>query len=108
MMASIASGSRKAFSVIGFIAAPADERAEAFSTFAAYAGRYTREGDTVIHHVEIASIQNFVGSDLVRTIVALQSGRLTLRTPPTKKGGAKLTAEVCWERIGQRISDATR
>jgi Lipocalin-like domain len=107
MMAIIANGSRKPLSVNDFFGAPADERAEAFSTFAAYAGRYTREGDTVIHHVEIASIQNFVGTDLVRTIVALQSGRLTLRTPPTKRGGAKVTAEVVWERIGEGISDAT-
>jgi hypothetical protein len=105
MMAIITNGGRKPLSVNDFIAAPADERAEAFSTFAAYAGRYTRKGDTVIHHVEIASIQNFVGTDLVRTI-AFQSGRLTLRTLSTTKGGAKVTAEVIWERIGEGISDA--
>src|SRR5258708_37097438 len=69
MMAIIANGSRKPLSVNDFIAAPADERAEAFSPFAAYAGRYTREGHTVIYHSEIASIQNLLRANFARNIV---------------------------------------
>jgi Lipocalin-like domain len=45
-----------------------EERAEAFTTFFGYAGRYTLSGDNVIHHAEISSLQNFVGADLVRLI----------------------------------------
>ncbi|GAB4461537.1 MAG: lipocalin-like domain-containing protein [Elainellaceae cyanobacterium] len=60
---------------------PATERAQAFSSFSAYAGTYTLAGDSVTHHVAIASIPNRVGTDLVR-IVALEGDRLTLKTPP--------------------------
>jgi hypothetical protein len=51
------------------ISAPGAERAEAFATFFAYAGRYTIEGDRVTHHVDIASVPNWVGTDLVRVMM---------------------------------------
>ena len=99
MMAIISNGGRKPLSVPDYIAAPANERAEAFATFAAYAGTFRLEGTQVTHHVQISSLQNRVGTDLVRTIVSLQNGRLTLRTPPFLKGGKTVTTELTWERI---------
>src|SRR5262249_22593687 len=45
-----------------------EERANAFATLIAYAGRYRLSGDSVIHHVEAASVQNWVGTDLVRRV----------------------------------------
>jgi hypothetical protein len=68
---------RKPLSVSDFISAPANERAEAFSTMTAYAGRYTFSGKEVVHHVEAASIPNDVGSDLKRS-VTLDDDRLVL------------------------------
>ncbi len=76
-------------------AVPALERAQAFSSFSAYAGTYTLAGDRVTHHVAIASIPNRVGTDLVR-VVALEGDRLTLTTPPT----ANFTqVELIWQRL---------
>ncbi len=59
---------RKLLSVADRIAAPPEQRAEAFATFFAYAGRYTVNDDKVTHHVEAASVQNWVGTDLIRVL----------------------------------------
>jgi hypothetical protein len=80
------------------IASPVPERAEAFATFFAYAGRYTVSGDRVIHHVEISSVQNWVNTDLVRTL-SFSGNRLTLQTPPLSVAGEVLTSELVWERV---------
>src|SRR4051812_33129369 len=55
MSVTISHAGRKLLSVIDRTAAPPSERAEAFATFLAYAGRYTVVGDSVVHHVEVAS-----------------------------------------------------
>jgi Lipocalin-like domain len=100
MTAIITNDGRKPLSVDDYIAAPADERAEAFATLAAYAGRYTVTGDKVIHHVEIAWMQNSVNTDLVRFIMKLDGDRLVLRTPSVVRGGVQLAyQEAIWERV---------
>jgi hypothetical protein len=86
-------------SVADRITAPAAERAQAFATFLAYAGRYTVKGATVTHHIEAASIQNWVNGDQVR-FFKLEGDRLTVRTPSTySTGGQTQTIELVWERI---------
>lgn len=75
-----------------------EEQSEAFKTFFAYAGRYTVSGDKVTHHVEISSIQNYVGRDLVRN-VTFQGERITLVTPPTPVNGKTQIFELIWERL---------
>ena len=99
MMGIISSGGRTPLSVPDYVAAPPNERAEAFATFGAYAGRYSLQGNQVRHHVEVASMQNLVGTDLTRTIVSLQGNRLILGTPPTLDGGKMVTVELVWERL---------
>ena len=79
------------------IASSAEERANAFATFFAYGGRYTTAGDTVIHHVQVASFENWVGTDLVRAFV-LKGNRLKLLTPPMMVGGRSWITELVWER----------
>ena len=74
------------------------EQAEAFKTFLAYAGRYTFSGEKITHHIEISSIQNYVGKDLVRT-VKLEGDRITLTTPPTPVNGKTQTVELIWQRL---------
>ena len=101
VMGIIARSDRKPLSVADAVGAPAEERAEAFSTFGAYAGTYTREGNTVVHHLEVSSLPNWVGVDLKRTIVALEGDRLVLRTTPYLKGGVNATSELVWERVGK-------
>ena len=75
-----------------------NERAEAFATSFSYAGRYSLAGDTIIHHVEIASVQNWVDTDLIR-LVRLEGNKITLTTPPISVGGLIRTTELVWERI---------
>jgi len=91
-------GARKPLSTQDRQSAPAAERAEAFSNFNAYAGRYTFQGDRVIHHVEIALFQNWVHTDQVR-FATLKGDRLTLRTGPVPLRGEQRVQELVWERV---------
>jgi hypothetical protein len=75
-----------------------EEQAEAFRTFLAYAGRYIFDGDKVTHHVEVSSIQNYVGKDLVRT-VKFSGDQIILVTPPTRINGEIQTIELIWQRL---------
>ena len=97
MMGIITFGARKAFSNVP---PPAQERAEAFSTFVAYAGRYTVSGERIVH-VEAAWRQDWVNTDQVRFIVKLQENGLILRTLPfTNLDGRRLAySELVWERL---------
>jgi hypothetical protein len=94
----ISYGGRKPISVGGGSATLLEEQAEAFKTFLAYAGRYTVSGDTVSHHVEISSIQSYVGKELVRS-VKFQGDRITLITPPAPMNGKIQTVELIWQRL---------
>ena len=81
------------------VAAGAEEQAQAFKTFLAYAGCYALSGDKITHSVEISSIQAWVGKDLVR-FVRFEADRMTLITPPTPSNGKLLTYELVWQRLG--------
>lgn len=96
VMALISFGDRKPLS----IRAGTEERAEAFETFLAYAGQYSVNGDKVIHHVEISSIQNYVNRDLIRT-VRFDGDRMTLITPPTSVSGKVQVLELTWQRSSE-------
>lgn len=92
----LADGDRKALSG-DRLSAPAAERAEAFSNCIAYAGRFTIQGDRIVHHVEVASIPNWVNTDQIRH-VKLRGDRLTLATPSVL-GGEQRLVEIEWERL---------
>lgn len=96
VIAVISFGGRKPLSV----RAKAEEKSEAFDTFLAYTGRYSILGNRVTHRVEISSIQNYVGRDLVRT-VSFESDRMTLVTPPTPVNGKVHTLELTWQRLAE-------
>ena len=97
MMAIISDDGRKPLSIPDRVAAPAEERAQAYSTFMAYAGRYTFTCDKVVHHVEVASLQNWVNTDQIR-FVALENNRLHVRNAPQLRNGVMVTLESVWER----------
>jgi hypothetical protein len=92
--AMISHGGRKSLSTLARV----EEQAMAFKTFLAYAGRYRLSGDEVIHSVEISSIQNYVGKDLVRS-VKFQGDQIILVTPPTPVKGRIQTFELIWRRV---------
>ena len=79
---------------------PAEELAQAFASFSAYAGTYTLHGDHVHHHLVTASLPNRVGTTLVRQF-SLSDDCLTLRTPALMKDGTPRVFELVWERLGQ-------
>ena len=97
MMAIISDDGRKPLSIPDRVAAPAEERAQAYSTFMAYAGRYTFTCDKVVHHVEVASLQNWVNTDQTR-FVTLENNRLHVRNVPQLRSGLMVTLESIWER----------
>ena len=80
------------------VSAPAEERARAFASFFGYSGRYSFSCDRVVHHVAVASVPNWVNTDMLRT-VKLTGNRLTLGTPPRQLGGVASTFELTWERL---------
>jgi Lipocalin-like domain len=89
---------RKPLSVGAKGTALLEEQAAAFKTFLAYGGRYRLSGDKVIHSIEISSIQNYVGKELVRS-VKFQGNRILLLTPPTMVNGKIQIIELVWERL---------
>lgn len=98
MMAIISDDGRKPLSVADRVSAPADERAQAYSSFMAYAGRYTYTCEKVVHHIEVASLQNWVNTDQTR-FVTLQGNRLIVRNTPQLRGATMVTLESVWERV---------
>ena len=84
-------------------AAPAGERAQIAAGYVAYAGPYRREGDTVIHQVEVSLFPNWVGGEQVRTITWIENENggydLELATPPEPtEGGRKAVNRLRWRR----------
>ncbi len=79
------------------IVAPAEERASAFATSFAYAGRYRFQCNRVVHDVEVATVPNWVGTQMTRK-VQIVGKRLILSTPPIAKGGTTSTFDLVWER----------
>jgi Lipocalin-like domain len=64
-------------------APPTDEKqvAQLYFNMSAYAGTYTVQGSTVVHHVKVASVPSWVGSDQPRQ-ATLDGDTLTIRTQP--------------------------
>jgi hypothetical protein len=100
VMLIITNGGRKPLSNPDYITAPIVERAEAFATMTAYAGRYTLNGDKVIHHIEVCSMPNAVNTDQVRLITKLKGNSLSLRTATMVSPSEQIAyREFVWERI---------
>ena len=101
MIAILTNAGRKPLSK-GWKVAPAEEKAQAFSTSLAYAGTFTVSGNKIIHHVEAATDPNRVNKDLVRLVVNLQGDRVTLRTAdplPWDDGVVYAYQELVWDRM---------
>lgn len=63
-----------------------------------YAGTYECEDGAVIHHVELSSLPNWVGTDQERRI-DWQGGNLILYTDPSTVGREEQAAYLTWERL---------
>ena len=62
---------------------PAEERAQAFSTGIAYSGTYDITPEGIMHRVEVASFQNWVGTEQFRYVV-VEGDTMNVKTPPIK------------------------
>ena len=62
---------------------PAEERAQAFSSHAAYAGTYTLTPEGIMHHVKASSFQNWVGTEQFR-FVEVKGDTMIVKTPALK------------------------
>ena len=92
--------SRVPFAASNSRAASNAEVRAAFDSYLAYFGTYTVDADQgfVVHHLELASIPNWTGSDQVRYF-DLQGGRLALKTPAMLLDGAERVATLVWEKL---------
>jgi Lipocalin-like domain len=54
--------------------------------------------NALVHHIEVASLQNRVNTDQTR-FVTLRGNRLYLRNTPQSRGGVVVTIESVWERL---------
>lgn len=96
MMALITHGGRERLSG-DRQAAPADERAAAYKSSIAYAGRYELTGDWVLHHVDISTYPNWVGSALRRQL-HLEDDCVVLLTAPQMQDGRETVMKLVWQR----------
>ena len=60
-----------------------DNRINLHKNMVAYSGRYTVEGNKVVHHIDISWNQSWTGTDQVR-FFKLEGNTLTIKTAPTK------------------------
>lgn len=77
-------------------------RAEALSTYNAYAGTFSLPaGDVVVHHVELSLRPDQVGMDKRRDYT-LDGEILTLRTQPVRSGDSLASSELRWQ-LAERL-----
>jgi hypothetical protein len=78
---------------------PSDEKqvAQLFFNMTAYAGTYTVDDDRVVHHVEVAWLPSWVGSDQPRQ-ANLEGDTLTIRTQPMRIDGKDYIYILVWKR----------
>jgi hypothetical protein len=88
---------RAGFAAGDLLSGTAEEKARAMEGFVAYAGRYSFDGDRVIHHVELSLFPNWFGTDQERW-VELAGDRLILSASPLLLAGAQQVPRLVWER----------
>ena len=75
-----------------------DEKIEAFNGYVSYCGRYSVEGDVVIHDIEVSLFPNWVGERQER-FFEFDGNQLTLSTPLQLVGGLSLSSHLVWVRV---------
>ena len=98
MFVNIMRAGRVPFSAGDILKGTPEEKAGAVEGYFSYSGRYTFEGDRVLHHVTMSLFPNWIGGDQVRN-VELNGNRLTLSTMPMLISGSQRTAHLIWEKV---------
>ena len=76
----------------------AEEKIAAVNGYMSYAGRYTVQENTVVHHIEVSLFPNWVGVKQER-MFSFEDSRLTLSTPLMLVGGRQLSTHLVWEKV---------
>jgi len=78
-----------------------EERAAAFSSASAYAGRYRFDGRKVTHSVEVCTFPNWVGTEVTR-YVEFSGDTVIYRTEPQPLNGTISIIRLVWARQASR------
>jgi hypothetical protein len=73
-------------------------KAAAFDSFLSYGGRWTLAGDTVTHHVQLATVPELVGRSQTRSI-SLSGEVLTLSYEIEARSGVSRRYALDWRRV---------
>jgi hypothetical protein len=76
-----------------------EDRINLHKSMISYSGRYTVEGDKVVHHVDVSWNEVLTGTDAVR-FFKLEGDHLAITTPPLKSviPGVETIGVLVWER----------
>lgn len=99
MSVQLMEGERPALSVADPRGAPDHEVVSAFGSYIGYLGRYIvdEKAGEIVHHLEVASIPNWVGSDQLRRF-EFDGDSLTLSTPPIVIDGVPVESVLVWQK----------
>ena len=78
---------------------PVDDRAQAYSTCLAYFGTYKVLDNQVEHYIQASLYPNWSATTTTRGM-AIEDGKLYLRTDPIIVDGLSVVNEISWERAG--------
>jgi hypothetical protein len=98
MWAALQRRDRAALGTGTLAAATAEQRAAAAAGYLSYGGRYTRDGDRVVHHVETSLFPDWIGAVQIRLISWVRDD-LVLSTPDERSaGGRTVVNRLRWSR----------
>lgn len=98
MIVMISREDRKRFEKGGQWDAPDDEKAMAYNTMLSYAGRFSVDGDTVTHHVDMSLFPNWEGGTQKRKFQMKPDGTLELTARLEDGTPQARTAALVWRR----------
>lgn len=76
-------------------------RADAYSSYLAYFGTYTVQGETVVHDIDSSLFPNWSSEQQIRPL-AFEHDELILKTPPMPLAdGTTVVNELAWSRTGR-------
>lgn len=93
----IARAERRRFAGGDLLTGTTEEKVAAAESYQSYCGTYEVKGNVLIHHVDVSSFPNWVGTAQVRDY-ALEGGRLILSSAPFLAQGKLQSARLIWRR----------
>ncbi len=98
MVVMISREGRQRFEKGGQWDAPDDEKAGAYNSMLSYAGRFSVDGDTVTHHVDMSLFPNWEGGTQKRKFALKPDGTLELTGRMEEGSPEARTAALVWRR----------